>query len=203
MTGDVLQLEETFDYFLDAIQPVVHSNDIRTRIIKFLREIIENKIHDVFLIPSGSTCSRTYLPDGDLDLVLLSNHRSSSTLSLSASTEPSIPSSSEIQLLNQLFTCLCNEIERKENNNSPFPDFTIRNIELINARTKLLHCVVNNIGIDISFNQIGALSGLIFVEKVDEFIGNQFLFKRSLLLIKVKHPSPTLYLLFFNSFFVF
>lgn len=187
--GDIHHLEEAFDYFIRAIQPIQQSNDLRHRIITFLREIIEKKLPHVCLIPTGSTCSRTYLADGDLDLVLISRPSQLSSAqsipsSSSASTSAS-PTNQELQLLTSLFSILCEEIHLKESGQSKYSDFTIRNIELINARAKLVHCKVNNIGIDISFNQIGALSGLIFLEEVDHFIGNDHLFKRSLLLVKV------------------
>jgi hypothetical protein len=62
----------------------------------------------------------------------------------------------------------------------------IRNVEFVNARTKVTHCLINNIGVDITVNQIGALSSLVFLEEVDRMIGCDHLFKRSLLLIKVR-----------------
>ncbi|XP_042403330.1 uncharacterized protein LOC121992812 isoform X2 [Zingiber officinale] len=49
---------------------------------------------------------------------------------------------------------------------------------------KLVKCVVENIIVDISFNQIGGLSTLCFLEKVDQKIGKDHLFKRSIILIK-------------------
>ena len=64
-------------------------------------------------------------------------------------------------------------------------DITIRNVEFVNARTKLAHLVVNNLNVDITINQIGALSAATFLEDADILIGGDHLFKRSLLLIKV------------------
>ncbi|XP_074580814.1 uncharacterized protein LOC141837282 [Curcuma longa] len=52
------------------------------------------------------------------------------------------------------------------------------------STVKLVKCVVDNIVVDISFNQIGGLSTLCFLEKVDQKIGKDHLFKRSIILIK-------------------
>lgn len=65
-------------------------------------------------------------------------------------------------------------------------DFPIRNVEFINARVKLLHCVVRNVGIDITVNQRGVLGSLLFIEEADKTIGCDHLLKKSILLIKVR-----------------
>ncbi len=64
-------------------------------------------------------------------------------------------------------------------------DMIIRNIEYVNARTNLLHCIVNNTHVDITVNQISAFASIIFLEEADRLIGEHHLFKRSLILIKV------------------
>ncbi|ONM42261.1 PAP/OAS1 substrate-binding domain superfamily [Zea mays] len=52
------------------------------------------------------------------------------------------------------------------------------------VQVKLVKCVVQNIIVDISVNQIGGLCTLCFLEKVDENFGKKHLFKRSVMLIK-------------------
>ncbi|KAF2287972.1 hypothetical protein GH714_003647 [Hevea brasiliensis] len=49
---------------------------------------------------------------------------------------------------------------------------------------KLVKCLVQNIVVDISFNQLGGLCTLCFLEQVDCLIGKNHLFKRSIILIK-------------------
>ncbi|PRQ48554.1 hypothetical protein RchiOBHm_Chr2g0112011 [Rosa chinensis] len=49
---------------------------------------------------------------------------------------------------------------------------------------KLVKCLVQNIVVDISFNQLGGLCTLCFLEQVDRLIGKHHLFKRSIILIK-------------------
>ncbi|KAL8117392.1 hypothetical protein AgCh_015329 [Apium graveolens] len=51
-------------------------------------------------------------------------------------------------------------------------------------QVKLVKCLVDNIVIDISFNQLGGLSTLCFLEQVDRVIGKGHLFKHSIILIK-------------------
>jgi len=68
-----------------------------------------------------------------------------------------------------------------ESNNA----FAFRNVEFVNARTRLLNCTINNLSVDITMNRIGALATVILLDEVDRLIGQDHLFKRSLLLIKV------------------
>ena len=53
----------------------------------------------------------------------------------------------------------------------------------IHAQVKLLKCLVDNIVVDISFNQLGGLFTLNFLEEMDMQIGNNHLFKRSIILV--------------------
>ncbi|KAB2051283.1 hypothetical protein E1A91_A12G047200v1 [Gossypium mustelinum] len=52
------------------------------------------------------------------------------------------------------------------------------------AVVKIVKCTVNDIPVDISFNQTAGLSALCFLEKVDQLIGKDHIFKRSNILIK-------------------
>ena len=83
----------------------------------------------------------------------------------------------------QVFNAICQEIAAIEDEKA-FP-FQIRNVEFINARIKLSKCYVNNIGVDITVNQVNSLATLVFLEEADRLIGKNNLFKRSLILIKV------------------
>jgi DNA polymerase sigma len=51
-------------------------------------------------------------------------------------------------------------------------------------QVKIIKCLVENIVVDISFNQIGGLCTLCFLEEVDHYINQNHLFKRSIILIK-------------------
>ena len=82
-----------------------------------------------------------------------------------------------------VFNALCREIAALEEDIASA--YRIRNVEFINARIKLSKCYINNVGVDITVNQVGSLATLVFLEEVDRYIGQNNLFKRSLILIKV------------------
>ncbi|XP_042406826.1 uncharacterized protein LOC121996781 isoform X2 [Zingiber officinale] len=112
------------------------------------------------VFPFGSVPLRTYLPDGDIDLTAIGYPNS------------------ENALANDVWSVLDREEQCKD------AEFEVIDVQYINAEVKLVKCVVENIIVDISFNQIGGLSTLCFLEKVDQKIGKDHLFKRSIILIK-------------------
>ena len=118
---------------------------------------------------AGSFPLRTYLPESDLDLVLFTRNNEDT--------------GKDIEHILAIFNALCREIALAEDDRSV--RFKIRNVEFINARIKLSKCYINNIGVDITVNQVGSLATLVFLEEADRAIGHDSLFKRSLLLIKV------------------
>ena len=146
---------------------------------------------------SGSFPLRTYLPESDMDIVLIMHQNGV----ISTEDAP--------QFILTVCNVLCHatimnnhssrhKIHSSTNNTNnnfnslPHDNITIRNVELVNARTKLAHLVVNNLNVDITINQLGALSSASFLEDADILIGSEHLFKRSLLLIKVSQHKMTL-----------
>ncbi|KAE8660503.1 hypothetical protein F3Y22_tig00116951pilonHSYRG00291 [Hibiscus syriacus] len=63
-------------------------------------------------------------------------------------------------------------------------DLTAFKVQYIQAEVKIIKCLVQNIVVDISFNQLGGLCTLCFLEEVDLLINQNHLFKRSIILIK-------------------
>lgn len=173
---DQTHVEHETNHLISFIAPINRSNEIRRQIVTFIRDILHRSaILEGYVIECGSSSLKSYLPEGDLDLVLVAPSSRSSR--------------EEIQYLTTIFNSWCDEIADKEEGKSSYPDFTIRNVEFVNARTKLAHCLVNNISVDITINQIGAILTLTFLEEADRLIGVNHLFKRSLLLIKVQSHS--------------
>lgn len=162
-----------------------HYREVKDYIVGILSERIVS-LGDVSVVGSGSSTLRAYLPESDLDLILFTS---------CFTNEPS----QKTKILFTIFNAICEEISQQEEEKerdlqSPFTytprddmarALLIRNVEFINARTKVAHCVVNNIAVDITVNQSGALAACAFLEEADELIGYNHLFKRSLLLIKV------------------
>ncbi|XP_070681414.1 uncharacterized protein [Malus domestica] len=62
--------------------------------------------------------------------------------------------------------------------------FQIKDVCYVRAQVKVVKCIVNNMAIDISFNQTAGLSTLCFLEQVDRLFGKDHLFKKSIILIK-------------------
>ncbi|CAA6656952.1 unnamed protein product [Spirodela intermedia] len=112
------------------------------------------------IFPFGSVPLKTYLPDGDIDLTAIE------------------PPRSEEYLAKDVLNVLQAE---EQNRNSPFE---VKDVQYIHAEVKLVKCLVQNIVVDISFQQVGGLCTLCFLEKVDRIIGKNHLFKRSIILIK-------------------
>lgn len=54
-------------------------------------------------------------------------------------------------------------------------------------QVKLLKCLVDNIVVDISFDMLGGISTVCFLESIDRFIRKEHLFKRSIILVNSHH----------------
>ena len=160
------------------LSPCSEATIRRCQVQNFLTDLIRSNydFNEVKVVGCGSTVLRTYLPESDLDMVVFP------------------PSEiSAVDCLRKIFNKFCDEIARKDQKNavtnsvpvsSSDNDFVIRNMELVNARTKVLHCMVNNIGVDITVRQLGSVTALAFLEEADKILGNGHIFKRSLILIK-------------------
>ena len=54
---------------------------------------------------------------------------------------------------------------------------------------KLLKCLVDNIVVDISFETLGGLCTVAFLESIDRHIQGDHIFKRSVILVRPCHSS--------------
>ena len=54
----------------------------------------------------------------------------------------------------------------------------------LRMQVRLLKCLVDNIVVDISFNQIGGLCTLAFLESMDRRVDREHLFKKSIILVR-------------------
>ncbi|KAK4797343.1 hypothetical protein SAY86_029669 [Trapa natans] len=150
--------EEVAQGIIARIHPNSVSYQRRRNVIDYVKRLLKNYIGcEVF--PFGSVPLMTYLPDGDIDLTAFS----------CVKTET---------LCKDVFTVLSRE---NWNRNS---EFVVKDVQLIPAEVKLVKCLIQNIVVDISFNQLGGLCTLCFLGQVDLLIGKDHLLKRSILLIK-------------------
>ncbi|XP_042454820.1 uncharacterized protein LOC122038911 [Zingiber officinale] len=151
--------EEATREVLRCIRPTVVSEERRKAVVDYVQELLTTRMGSK-VFPFGSVPLKTYLPDGDIDLTALG-----------------APNNEEM-----LASELCSVLGEEEHNKDS--GFEVNDVQLIRAEVKLVKCIVQNIVVDISFNQIGGLCTLCFLEKINEKIGKDHLFKRSIILIK-------------------
>lgn len=152
-----LLAEERIQEILCTIQPAIVSEKKRKEVINYIQRLI-NGYYGIEVFPFGSVPLKTYLPDGDIDLTVLSHQNVEEDLAR--------------------FVC---KILKNEDQDSKFE---IKDVQYVPAQVKIVKCSVQNIPVDISFNQMAGLSALCFLEKVDQLIAKDHLFKRSVILIK-------------------
>ncbi|XVE84353.1 hypothetical protein DITRI_Ditri17bG0005700 [Diplodiscus trichospermus] len=151
--------EEATQGIIAQVLPTVVSEERRKSVIEYVQTLIRNSLGcEVF--PFGSVPLKTYLPDGDIDLTAIGG----------------------LNIEEALANDVCYVLEREDHNRAA--EFVVKDVQLIRAEVKLVKCLVQNIVVDISFNQLGGLCTLCFLEQVDRLIGKDHLFKRSIILIK-------------------
>ncbi|KAI7751818.1 hypothetical protein M8C21_009268, partial [Ambrosia artemisiifolia] len=138
-------------------QPTIVAEKKRDAVIVYLQKLFKDKL-DCEVFAYGSVPLKTYLPDGDIDLSVVGARTRS------------------------LIKDIASLLESEEKNSSA--EFVVKDVQLIGAQVKLVKCMVENLVVDISVNQIGGLCTLCFLEQVDRVIKKDHLFKRSIILIK-------------------
>ncbi|KAL3693060.1 hypothetical protein R1sor_006711 [Riccia sorocarpa] len=148
---------------IEKIQPTRASEERRKAVAEFVRNLICKcfPCSPCKVFTFGSVPLLTYLPDGDIDLTIVSQ-------------DPS--------LKDTWANVVRSTLERTER--SQDAEFRVREVQYIHAEVKLIKCVVENIIVDISFNQLGGLCTLCFLDEVDLLIGQNHFFKRSIILVK-------------------
>ncbi|XP_061353012.1 uncharacterized protein LOC133297819 [Gastrolobium bilobum] len=155
-----LKAEERIAELIACIQPNPPSEERRNAVADYVQRLIM-KCFPCQVFTFGSVPLKTYLPDGDIDLTAFSNNQNPKDA-----------------WAHQVRDMLVNE-EKDEN-----AEFRVKEVQYIQAEVKIIKCLVDNIVVDISFNQLGGLCTLCFLEEVDSLINQNHLFKRSIILIK-------------------
>ncbi|XP_042050128.1 uncharacterized protein LOC121795649 isoform X1 [Salvia splendens] len=144
---------------IEKAQPTPVSEERRREVVDYIQRLFRDCVGaEVF--PYGSVPLKTYLPDGDIDLTAFGGAHVEDTLA------------------DKMRSVLKEEEENTD------AEFVVKDVQLIRAEVKLVKCIVQDIVVDISVNQIGGLCTLCFLEQVDRLIGRDHLFKRSIILIK-------------------
>ncbi|XP_007011348.2 PREDICTED: uncharacterized protein LOC18587491 isoform X1 [Theobroma cacao] len=153
-----LMAEQRIQEILCIIQPALVSEERRKSIVGYFQRLIKG-YYGIEVLPFGSVPLKTFLPDGDIDLTALSHRKAE-----------------QKELARDICSILQNDRQDSE--------FLVQDVQYISAQVKIVKCTVNNIPVDISFNQTAGLSALCFLEKVDQFVAKDHLFKCSIILIK-------------------
>ncbi|KAK7389825.1 hypothetical protein VNO78_25119 [Psophocarpus tetragonolobus] len=155
-----LKAEQRTAELIACIQPNPPSEERRNAVADYVQRLIM-KCFPCQVFTFGSVPLKTYLPDGDIDLTAFSKNQNLKDT-----------------WAHQVRDMLENE-EKNEN-----AEFHVKEVQYIQAEVKIIKCLVENIVVDISFNQLGGLCTLCFLEEVDNLINQNHLFKRSIILIK-------------------
>lgn len=151
------EAENAAQGIISKFQPTNAAERKRDAVINYLQKLLKANL-DCEVFAYGSVPLKTYLPDGDIDLsaVGINTH----------------------DLIKKIASLLKSEVKSNSS------DFVVNDVQLIGAEVKLVKCMVENLVVDISVNQIGGLCTLCFLEQVDRLIKKDHLFKRSIILIK-------------------
>ncbi|KAK4266981.1 hypothetical protein QN277_023833 [Acacia crassicarpa] len=155
-----LKAEERTAELIKCIQPNPPSEERRNAVADYVQRLIM-KCFPCQVFTFGSVPLKTYLPDGDIDLSAFSKN----------------------QNLKDTWAHLVRDMLENEEK-SENAEFCVKEVHYIQAEVKIIKCLVENIVVDISFNQLGGLCTLCFLEEVDHLINQNHLFKRSIILIK-------------------
>nr|XP_043621209.1 uncharacterized protein LOC122592941 isoform X2 [Erigeron canadensis] len=151
------EAEQVAESIISKFQPTVFAEKHRDDVIFYLQNLIKRNL-DCEVFAYGSVPLKTYLPDGDIDL--------------------SVVGASTHDLIKRIASLL------KSEGRNLSAEFVVKDVQLIGAEVKLVKCMVQNLVVDISVNQMGGLCTLCFLEQVDRVIMKDHLFKRSIILIK-------------------
>ncbi|KAJ0980205.1 hypothetical protein J5N97_008460 [Dioscorea zingiberensis] len=143
-----------------CIQPNRPSEERRNAVADYVRRLIMN-CFPCQVCTFGSVPLKTYLPDGDIDLTAFSKNE---------------------DLKDKWAITVRDVLQNEEKNENA--EFHVKEVQYIQAEVKIVKCLVENIVVDISFNQVGGLCTLCFLEEIDHLINHNHLFKRSIILIK-------------------
>ncbi|XP_024020973.1 uncharacterized protein LOC21400579 isoform X2 [Morus notabilis] len=155
-----LKAEERTADLIACIQPNPPSEERRSAVAHYVQRLI-TKCFSCQVFTFGSVPLKTYLPDGDIDLTAFSKN----------------------QNLKETWAHQVRDMLENEEKNEK-AEFHVKEVQYIQAEVKIIKCLVENIVVDISYNQLGGLCTLCFLDEVDNLINQNHLFKRSIILIK-------------------
>ncbi|PSC73275.1 hypothetical protein C2E20_3343 [Micractinium conductrix] len=176
-----LAVASRLDALLTAIQPSSLSEFRRLTIAHYICGVIKRCFqphHQVEAFMFGSVPLRAVLPDGDIDISVFTTAAAAAAGPAGGAAGAGPPGELRDTWASQLLRALEREAVR------PDAPFKIRDVQIIQAEVKLVKCVASDVVVDVSFDTVGGLCTVAFLEAADRRIGRQHLFKRSILLLK-------------------
>lgn len=182
MTASIVQ--QHVERLLTCVQPNTQSDMRRNAVAAYVCDLVKRCFNrrgqrlDVDTFMFGSVPLRTYLPDGDVDISIFAP--------IHGDSRDALREGWAIQLKKFL-----EEEGRKgaRGKRGGLPGSTqggleIQDCQIIQAEVKIVKCVVSGLVVDISFNALGGLCAVAFLEWFDLTIGRSHLLKKSIVLVK-------------------
>jgi hypothetical protein len=156
------ELVQRCNDLITFIQPTTSSEQRFLQVLAFIEALIRRCLSaDTFC--HGSFALKTYLPNADLDVSCFFSR------------------SNEEVWVQKLVAALCSEAAQPTGEKNKF---SVKSVTFVNAECQVVKCQIGYISVDISANQTGALQTLALFEEMDRLIGQNHLFKRTILLVK-------------------
>ena len=184
------------DDVLDILVPTKESERTRESIVTWVRErIVEDACPGSEIRVGGSYALKTYLPDADVDLIVMTKDVSSRSSGSSDKNrrETSNEDNGEDTLV-RLCGRACSAARRRIRRAHPPPPFRphdphadrheVRNVFFVNGEIPVLRIAIDNVHVDVVSETRMSLDAFDYFERLDARVGSDHLFKRSLLLVK-------------------
>lgn len=159
------RLASRFDELICGLLPTNDCINQRLIVLSYIKDVVTRSL-GALVFPIGSFVSRSFLPSGDIDIT--------------AFLSPGQDDSWFVKVNESLCICSMRDGVAQTGNNR----IIVRNVTFVNAEVKVVKGIVNNIEVDISANQISALYAQGLIDSIDIFVGQNHLFKRSIIIVK-------------------
>jgi hypothetical protein len=166
------------DFVMHSLLPTVESLDARHRVFHYLRGVISATL-GVQLFPMGSFVSNTYLPGGDIDVT---------SFLVQQEDESWFVKVNEALCMSSFGSLVGGTPPSSARDASgaagAYRRVSVKNVAFVNAEVKIVRSEINGVSVDITANQLAAIYAQAFIMKLDDFVGQGHLLKKSILLVK-------------------
>ncbi len=190
MTAQMV-VQQCVDRLMTCIQPDAQSEMRRYAIAAYVTDLIKRCFHggsqnrngnQVNAFMFGSVPLKAYLPDGDVDISIFTDLNSANTIGQARD----LASSWAMELKKYLDSEAASSKKSRDTSSGGknVGVLEIEDVQIIQAEVKLVKCIVSGLEVDVSFNALGGLCAVGFLERCDRTIGRSHLLKKSIILVK-------------------